>query len=137
MATYISMAAHSDPTIMIGGKLPILHSGYRVGNGDTIILESCEYCNSFLSFFPTTAVILGHEADHLDFFKDLGPMWRTPSAAFAELVPAEDGVVVANADDRNTMDTLDGLNRNVITLAWAAMPMSTVRTWSMSAAGPL
>ena len=71
MATHIFMAADTDPTVMIGGTLPLLHSGYRVGHGDTIIAESCEYCNSFLSFFPTVAVILNVEADHLDFFKDL------------------------------------------------------------------
>ena len=52
MATHIFMAAQADPTVMIGGTLPLLHSGYRVGRGDTIILESCEYCNSFLNFFP-------------------------------------------------------------------------------------
>ena len=91
-----------------------LHAGHRVGKGDTIILESCEYCNSFLSFRPTTAVILDIEADHLDFFKDLADV-ENSFRRFADLVPAEDGVVVANADDRNTMDTLDGLNRNVIT----------------------
>ena len=71
MATHIFMAAQADPTVMIGGTLPMLHSGYRVGHGDTIILESCEYCNSFLNFFPTVAVILNVEADHLDFFRDL------------------------------------------------------------------
>ena len=69
MATHIFMAAQKDPTVMIGGTLQLLHSGYRVGKGDTIIAESCEYCNSFLSFFPTVAVILNVEADHLDFFK--------------------------------------------------------------------
>ena len=52
MSTHIFMAAEKDPTVMIGGTLPMLHSGYRVGRGDTIILESCEYCNSFLHFFP-------------------------------------------------------------------------------------
>ena len=57
MATHIFMAAQKDPTVMIGGTLQLLHSGYRVGKGDTIIAESCEYCNSFLSFFPTVAVI--------------------------------------------------------------------------------
>ena len=71
MTTHIFMAAQADPTVMIGGTLPMLHSGYRVGRGDTIILESCEYCNSFLHFFPTVAVVLNVEADHLDFFKDL------------------------------------------------------------------
>ena len=114
MCTHIVMAAQMDPTVMIGGTLPLLHAGHRVGEGDTIILESCEYCNSFLSFRPTTAVILDIEADHLDFFKDLADV-ENSFRRFADLVPAEDGVVVANADDRNTMDTLDGLNRHVIT----------------------
>ncbi len=114
MCTHIVMAAHMDPTVMIGGTLPLLHAGHRVGKGDTIILESCEYCNSFLSFRPTTAVILDIEADHLDFFKDLTDV-EASFRRFAGLVPAEDGVVVANADDRNTMDTLDGINRHIIT----------------------
>ena len=50
MCTHIAMAARVDPTVMIGGTLPILGTGHRVGKGKTIILESCEYCNSFLSF---------------------------------------------------------------------------------------
>ncbi|MEG1594316.1 MAG: Mur ligase domain-containing protein, partial [Oscillibacter sp.] len=64
MCTHIFLAAQKDPTVMIGGTLPLLHAGYRVGQGDTIILESCEYCNSFLSFYPTVAVVLNVEADH-------------------------------------------------------------------------
>ena len=87
MCTHIFMAAEADPTVMIGGTLPLLHAGYRVGQGDTIILESCEYCNSFLSFFPTVAVILNVEADHLDFFKDLDDIQHS-FRRFAELVPA-------------------------------------------------
>ena len=81
------MEAGTDPTVMIGGTLPLLHSGYRVGQGDTIILESCEYCNSFLNFFPTVAVILNVEEDHLDFFKDLADIEHS-FHAFADLVPA-------------------------------------------------
>ena len=42
MCTHIFLAAEKDPTVMIGGTLPLLGSGYRVGQGDTIILESCE-----------------------------------------------------------------------------------------------
>ena len=93
---------------MIGGTLPMLHSGYRVGGGQTIILESCEYCNSFLSFFPTVAVILNIEEDHLDFFKDLEDI-KASFRRFAQLTPPE-GRVVANADDKNTMDALAGLS---------------------------
>ena len=117
MATHIFMAAQADPTVMIGGTLPMLHSGYRVGQGETIILESCEYCNSFLSFFPTVAVILNIEADHLDFFKDLEDVEHS-FRAFADLVP-EEGFVVVNADDQNTMDAVRGLHHPLFTFGLA------------------
>ena len=113
MATHIFMAAHADPTVMIGGTLPLLnHAGYRVGQGDTIILESCEYCNSFLNFFPTVAVILNVAADHLDFFKDLQDIEHS-FRDFAELVP-QDGHVVANRDDVGAREALDGYEGSLV-----------------------
>ena len=111
MATHIFMAAQKDPTVMIGGTLQLLHSGYRVGKGDTIIAESCEYCNSFLSFFPTVAVILNVEADHLDFFKDLADVEHS-FRRFAELVPIG-GHVVANMDDQGARDALRGISQPI------------------------
>ena len=113
MCTHIFLAAQRDPSVMIGGVLPALGAGHRVGKGDTIILESCEYCNSFLSFFPTVAVILNVDADHLDFFRDLEDI-KHSFRRFAELVPA-DGYVVADRDDANTMDALAGLDRQMVT----------------------
>lgn len=107
MTTHIFMAAKADPTVMIGGTLSMLHGGYRVGKGKTIILESCEYRNSFHYFFPTVAVILNIEADHLDFFKDIEDIKRS-FRHFAEIVPG-DGRIIANADDGNTMEALKGL----------------------------
>ncbi|MCI2057561.1 MAG: UDP-N-acetylmuramate--L-alanine ligase [Oscillibacter sp.] len=111
MCTHIFMAAQKDPTVMIGGTLPLLHSGYRVGKGDTIILESCEYCNSFLCFYPTVAVILNVEADHLDFFKDLEDIEHS-FRKFAELTPPS-GHVIANADDAGAQEALAGFSRPV------------------------
>ena len=111
MATHIFMAAQKDPTVMIGGTLPLLGKGYRVGRGDTIILESCEYCNSFLNFFPTVAVILNVAADHLDFFKDLGDIEQS-FRRFAGLTP-RDGFIIANGDDAGARETLSDLDRKV------------------------
>jgi len=113
MCTHILMAAEKDPTVMIGGTLPLLKAGHRIGGGDTIVMESCEYYDSFLSFYPTIAVLLDVEADHLDYFKDLDDVKRS-FRRFAELVPA-DGVVVANYDDPNTMDCIRGIDRRVVT----------------------
>ena len=106
MMTHILMAAEWDPTVMIGGYLPILHAGHRVGHGDTIVLESCEYCDSFLNFYPTLAVVLNIEADHLDYFKDLKAIEHS-FHRFAKL--ATDRILV-NGDDANTLDAMEGLS---------------------------
>ena len=114
MCTHILMAAEKDPTVMIGGTLPILQASHRVGKGDTIVLESCEYYDSFLNFFPTIAVVLNIEADHLDYFTGGLPDIQKSFRQFAASVP-ENGCVVANAEDPNTMEALKGINRKVVT----------------------
>jgi len=91
---------------MIGGYLPLLHAGHRVGNGDTILLESCEYCDSFLNFFPSLAVVLNIEADHLDFFKDLQDVEKS----FRRFAQLSTGGILANGDDKNTVETLAGID---------------------------
>jgi len=106
MMTHILMEAEVDPTVMIGGYLPLLHAGHRVGHGDTILLESCEYCDSFLNFFPTLAVVLNVEADHLDYFKDLADVQKS-FHKFAELATYG---VIANGDDVHTRQAMEGLN---------------------------
>ena len=106
MMTHILMAADWDPTVMIGGFLPLLQAGHRVGEGDTIVLESCEYCDSFLNFAPTLAVILNIEADHLDYFKDLADVEKS-FRKFAEL--STNGII-ANGDDPHVVETLDGMD---------------------------
>ena len=129
MCTHIFLAAQRDPSVMIGGVLPALGAGHRVGKGDTIILESCEYCNSFLSFFPTVAVILNVDADHLDFFKDLEDI-KHSFRRFAQLVP-DNGFVVVDLDDANAMDAVRGIDRKVITFGLEQGDVHAVNlTWT-------
>ena len=106
MVAHILMEASADPTVMLGGYLPLLKAGHRVGHGDTIVLESCEYCDSFLNFFPTLAVILNIEADHLDYFKDL----QAVENSFRKFSQLSTGGILANGDDANTVETLQGLD---------------------------
>ena len=106
MMTHILMEADLDPTVMIGGYLPLLHAGHRVGHGDTILLESCEYCDSFLNFFPTLAVVLNVEADHLDYFKDLADIQKS----FHKFASLATFGVVANGDDAHTVAAMEGID---------------------------
>ena len=106
MLTHILMEADLDPTVMIGGYLPLLHASHRVGHGDTILLESCEYCDSFLNFFPTLALVLNVEEDHLDYFKDLTDIQKS-FHQFAEMATFG---VVANGDDPHTVKAMEGID---------------------------
>lgn len=106
MMTHILMEAKADPTVMIGGYLPLLHAGHRVGHGDTIVLESCEYCDSFLNFFPTIAVVLNVEADHLDYFDDLADV-QDSFHKFAQLATRG---VISNGDDIHTVEAMAGID---------------------------
>lgn len=99
MLAYILVEAGRDPTVSLGGSLPILTNGHRHGSGDDFIIESCEYFNSFLSFSPTVAVILNVDEDHLDFFKDIHDI-ESSFARFASLVPAGGCVVRPYGDSK-------------------------------------
>ena len=127
MCTHIFLAAQRDPTVMIGGTLPMLGAGHRVGKGDTIIAESCEYCNSFLSFSPTVAVILNVEPDHLDFFKDLDDI-KHSFRQFAGLVPPS-GSVIVNEDNEGARSVACGLDPFTFGLSEGAECTAANLTW--------
>ncbi len=106
MLTHVLMAAQCDPTVMIGGQLPLLGAGHRIGRGDTILLESCEYCDSFLNFSPTLAIVLNIEADHLDYFRDLAQI----QDSFRRFAASASKALLINADDPNTVQAMAGLD---------------------------
>jgi UDP-N-acetylmuramate-alanine ligase len=83
---HIALAAALDPSVMIGASLPVIDGYYRIGGGDVFVAEACEYCDSFLQFPSTVAVINNIEADHLDYFKTFENVKRS-FRRFADNVP--------------------------------------------------
>jgi len=69
MLGHIFECANINPTIHIGGESLNFKSNTKVGDNDIFIVEGCEYRESFLSLFPTTATILNIDKDHLDYYK--------------------------------------------------------------------
>ena len=112
MCTHIALEARLDPQVMVGANLPIIGGNLRVSSGDLFIAEACEYCNSFLSFSPTIAVVSNVEEDHLDFFSGIDDIIRS-FRAFCKLVP-EEGFVIYNADDENACKVVSGLDKKLI-----------------------
>lgn len=122
MMSLITMEAGKDPTIMVGGNLPAIGGNLRIGDGDIFVAESCEYCNSFLSFHPTVAVVLNVDSDHLDFFKDINDIIAS-FHKFCELTP-KDGLIVVNGDEPNALKAVSGIDRRTIT--FGSTPSSDV-----------
>ncbi len=102
MLTQTLLMSGLDTAAVIGGKLPYIDGYGRSGSGDNIVVESCEYHNTFLELVPHTAVLLNVDADHLEFFGNMENL----KAAFAKFCSAATDTVIYNGDDANTLDTV-------------------------------
>ena len=65
-----------DPTAVIGGKLPQLGAGARLGQSEYMVAEADESDGSFLQLSPTVAVVTNIDAEHLDHYGDLTHLRR-------------------------------------------------------------
>lgn len=115
MVSQLLLDAGKDPTIFVGGMLDSIGGNYRIGGEENFVAEACEYTNSFLSSFPTIAIILNVCAEHLDFFKGGLAEIRESFHKFAALVPSEGLVVVDSAveDYEGLLEGIDGRIKTV------------------------
>ncbi len=121
-----------DPTISVGGIIPEINTNFRIGGDQHFVVESCEYTNSFLDFFPTDAIILNIREDHLDFFKDIDDI-RNSFRRFAELVPA-DGITVVNGEIDNYKELFKGIKSTMKTYGLAEDREADLSTFNYMAA---
>ena len=112
MLSHILLSASLDPTILVGGVLPVIGGNMRDGGKEFFVTEACEYCGSFLKFFPLYSIILNIEEDHLDYFKDLNDIIDC-FRSFVQLVPPE-GAIIANFDDADVRRAVSGAPCGVV-----------------------
>lgn len=113
MLAHILLAAQSNPTISVGGVLPIIGGNVHIGSHQLFVTEACEYTNSFLEFFPTMEIILNIEADHLDFFKDIDDI-RHSFQKFVKKLP-ENGILIINNEINNYQEIVGDFSGKLIT----------------------
>ena len=104
MLTQILVEAGTDPSAIIGGKLPLIDSNCRSGNSDTIVCEACEYVDTFLQLHPAVSLILNIEPDHLDYFKTLDNIVRS----FQQFSTQTSRLLVVNGDDPEALEAVAG-----------------------------
>ena len=91
-----------DPSAVIGGKLPLTNSYGRVGATETIVMESCEYQDTFLKMSPDVAVILNIDEDHLEYFKTMENL----ILSFTKFANSATKAIIYNGDDENTLKAI-------------------------------
>lgn len=106
MCASVFINAETDPTVLSGAVLKSMGGAYRIGDNSNFIFEACEYMDSFLDFYPTIAVILNVELDHVDYFESMEHIYSS-FGKFADIAFAENGCVVYNADDNNVIKAIE------------------------------
>ena len=64
----IFMHSNRDPTIAVGGRLKLIESTARLGQGPWMVAEADESDGYFLRLSPEIAIITSIDRDHLDYF---------------------------------------------------------------------
>ncbi len=112
MIGQILSSAGLDPTIVVGGRVVNLGTNARLGEGEFMVCEADEYDRSFLMLSPHIAVATTLEADHLDYYKNLGEI-KEAFIQFLNSVPFY-GSIVLCADEPNLCAIEPALTRPVI-----------------------
>ena len=113
MITTALELAGRDPSAVIGGKLPLINGYGKAGKGADIVIEACEFAETFLKLTPYLSVVLNIDNDHLDYYGSMGEL----KFAFKRFALMTHFMIFANADDKNTMDVMYTLDRRVRTFA--------------------
>lgn len=109
MITTMLELAGRDPAAVIGGKLPLIGGYGKAGHGENVVIEACEFSETFLQLTPFVGIILNIDADHLDYYGTMGKL-KLAFQKFALL----SRTVVFNMDDRNTLDVMNTIDRPVL-----------------------
>lgn len=110
MTALVLQQSGFDPTVVIGTKIPQLNGeNYRVGNSRYLVVEACEYRESFLSIKPDIAIITNIEADHLDYFENEEKYF----SAFCEFAKniKKDGKIILTEDNENSQKLLKNCSK--------------------------
>lgn len=105
MVSQILLQAERDPSVFIGGRLPLIDANGHAGSSDVFVCEACEFKDHYLEMNPAVSVILNVDADHLDYFGSLDNV----IASFRQFSTQTTGTLIVNAEDANTLKAVEGL----------------------------
>ena len=110
MLTQILIGCHKNPSAIIGGKLPSVGGNSVVGDSDIMVVEACEYVDTFLHLHPAISIILNVDADHLDYFKTFDRIKQS----FHQFATQTSRLLIINGDDKASRDCTADIDKEKI-----------------------
>ena len=133
MVSAVLSAAGLDPTMVIGGRLHMLGSNAKMGQGEILVAEADESDGSFLLLSPTIAVVTNIDQEHMDYH---GTMERLNESflTFINKVPFY-GLAVLCLDDANVRGLLPKVRKRFTTYGLSPEAEFSAEDLKMNPAG--
>jgi UDP-N-acetylmuramate--alanine ligase len=121
----ILIAGGIDPTVILGGKLTHLShdkktpTNFRVGKSNILLIEACEYQESFLAYKPDILLITNIDYDHSDYF----PEEADYEKAFYKLIDQmpDKSTIISFADDKKCQKLMNFASSKCTTIPLSLM----------------
>ncbi len=133
MMASVLVKAGWDPTVLVGGDLPLIGGTARAGHSEYLVAESDESDKSIVRLTAEWVILTNLEADHLDHYRDFEDILST-FETFINALPAG-ATVVACHDDPGVRQLLPRLKAKVVTYGFEEGAEHRIENVSLSGAG--
>jgi UDP-N-acetylmuramate--alanine ligase len=133
MVAAVLSAGGLDPTMVIGGRVHMLGTNAKTGQGEFLVAEADESDGSFLLLSPTVAVVTNIDKEHMDFHQTMEKL-NDNFLAFVNKVPFY-GLAVLCIDDVNVRALLPKARKRFATYGLSLEADFSAEDLQMSAAG--
>lgn len=113
LIAHILFKAGLDPTAILGGEVKSLEGNARVGKGEHFVVEADESDGSFVHLRPLYSVITNIDAEHLDYYRNMGEIISWYLKFIENIKPG--GKLFACGDCENLKRALRGYPYEMVT----------------------
>jgi len=133
MIAAVLSSAGLDPTMVIGGRLHMLGTNAKMGQGEILVAEADESDGSFLFLSPIIAVVTNIDREHMDYHHTMEQLSES-FLTFINKVPFY-GVAVLCIDNLNVRALVSKARKRVITYGLSSDAEFSAADLQMNAGG--
>jgi UDP-N-acetylmuramate--alanine ligase len=133
MVAAVLSAAGLDPTMVIGGRLHMLGSNAKMGQGEILVAEADESDGSFLLLTPTIAVVTNIDREHMDFHQSMERL-NESFLSFINKVPFY-GLAVLCLDDASVRGLMPKVKKRFTTYGLSSEAEFSAQDLNLKPAG--